>query len=186
MPTPLCDLGINVSGVNVLCTIGHHNENIPNSLPGDYPRMTDIDGNVCLGSLCPSDEKTHEYARQIYGAIAETGPDYIWVDDDVRLYGHMPIICGCFCDNCLSIFESECGVSYTRESLKHDLNCTGVEDKLRLRKAWLKHNGDTLTNLFRVVESAAHTVKPGLTIGFMTGDRFYEGYAYEQWAKPRI
>jgi len=31
---------------------GHHNENLPNSLSGDYTRVTDIDGNVSLGSFC--------------------------------------------------------------------------------------------------------------------------------------
>ena len=30
-------------------TMGHHNENLPNSLSGDYTRVTDIDGNVSPG-----------------------------------------------------------------------------------------------------------------------------------------
>lgn len=172
-----------ISGVNILCTIGHHNENLPNSISDDYARITDIDGNISRGSMCPSSETTYGYANAVYTAIAEADPDYIWVDDDVRLFGHMPIDAGCFCDNCLKIFESECGVSYTRESLKHDLNEAPIEKKLEVRKTWMKHNADIISRLFDVIEKTVHGVKPGLTIGFMTGDRFYEGYDFDGWAK---
>ena len=172
-----------ISGVNILCTIGHHNENLSNSLSDKFTRMMDIDGNVCMASLCPNSQKTHQYVREIYAAITEAEPDYIWVDDDVRLYGHMPITCGCFCDTCLQIFEDEYGVIYTRESLEYDLNDTSREEKLEVRKAWMKHNSNTIANLCEVIEKTVHSIKPGLTLGFMTGDRFYEGYDFEGWSK---
>lgn len=45
------------------------------------------------------------------------------------------------------------------------------------------HNREMLTELFYIIEQAVHAVSPGLPIGFMTGDRFYEGYAFARWAQ---
>lgn len=170
------------AGINVLSTMGHHNENLAHSLSGDYTRVTDIDGNTCQGSFCPNDPRLQEYARQVYLAVASAGPDYIWIDDDVRLAGHMPVSLTCFCDRCLAIFEKSSGAKYTRPALKAAFVAGPFENRLALRKAWLQHNRDTIARLFAVVEQAVHGVRPGLPLGFMTGDRFYEGYDFDGWA----
>jgi hypothetical protein len=91
------------SGINVLSTMGHHEENLPNSLAGDYTPVTDIGGGVSRGSLCPNDPNLQDYVRQIYQLTAAANPDYIWVDDDVRLMGHMPVGLTCFCNHCLEV-----------------------------------------------------------------------------------
>ncbi|MCK4590874.1 MAG: hypothetical protein KAT86_03900, partial [Candidatus Latescibacteria bacterium] len=127
------------TGINILATIGHHNENLPHSLSGDYTPMTDMEGHVCLGSFCPNDESMRETIRQLYEIIASADPDYIWIDDDVRLLGHLPIKETCFCDNCLRIFEQEYGAKYTRKSLKVAFSSGPLEKKLQVRRAWLQH-----------------------------------------------
>ncbi|MCX6219645.1 MAG: hypothetical protein NTZ69_01500 [Bacteroidia bacterium] len=170
------------TGINILTTIGHHNENLDNSLKGNYTFMTNIDGEVCNGSFCPNDENMREYIRNIYQLTTQANPDYIWVDDDVRL-GHMPIGLGCFCDNCLTIFEKETGAKYTRESLKKAMNEGTVEKKLKIREAWLQHNRITISRLFVLIEKTVHDISPVMPIGFMTGDRFYEGYDFDNWSK---
>jgi len=170
------------AGINILSTIGHHNENLDNSLNEAYTRMTNIDGQVCNGSFCPNDDGMRGYVRNIYESAALAKPDYIWIDDDVR-FGHMPVGLGCFCDNCLSIFEEESGVKYTRESLKKALNEGHVEEKLRIREVWLQHNRNTISKLFTLIEKTVHEISPAMPIGFMTGDRFYEGYDFDNWAK---
>lgn len=170
------------TGINILTTIGHHEENLDNSLKGDYTYMTGIDGNVSHGSFCPNDEHMREYIRNIYQLIAQANPDYIWIDDDIR-FGHMPIGNGCFCDNCLKIFEKETGRKYTRESLKKAFNEGPVKEKLKIREAWLQHNRNTISRLFELIEKTVHGINPSLPLGFMTGDRFYEGYDFDNWAK---
>jgi hypothetical protein len=170
------------TGINVLTTIGHHNENLDNSLKGDYTYMTDITGAVSHGSFCPNDENMRGYIHKIYQLTAKANPDYIWIDDDVR-FGHMPIGLGCFCDNCLAIFKNETGVKYTRESLLKAMNEGTVEGKLRLREAWLQHNRNTISTLFLLIEKTVHEINPGIPLGFMTGDRFFEGYDFDNWAK---
>jgi len=170
------------TGINILTTIGHHNENLDNSLKGDYTFMTNIDGAVCNGSFCLNGEKMREYIRSIYQLTAQANPDYIWIDDDVR-FGHMPIGYGCFCDNCLKIFEKETGIKYAREGLKKALDEGPVDEKLKIRAAWLQHNRNTISRLFELIEKTVHETNPSIPLGFMTGDRFFEGYDFENWAK---
>jgi hypothetical protein len=171
------------TGINILSTIGHHNENLENSLKGPYTPMTDIDGKICNGSFCPNDEHLREYIRDLYTVTAKANPDYIWIDDDVRLAGHMPLYLTCFCDHCLRIFEKETGKYYSRESLKKCMNEGTAEQKLKLRESWIQHNRNTITRLFTLIEKTVHEIRPGMTLGFMTGDRFFEGYDFDTWAR---
>ncbi|HPO12144.1 MAG TPA: hypothetical protein PLI09_01760 [Candidatus Hydrogenedentes bacterium] len=170
------------SGINLLATMGHHNENLPNSLQELYTRFTDIAGNVCQGCFCPNDEGMRGYIAEVYKAITAAEPDYIWVDDDVRLLGHMPISQGCFCDTCLEIFEKEVGKKYDRAALREAFNQTELQAKLEIRNAWLNHNRKTMIRLLGWIEQTAHAIKPGLPLGFMTGERFYEGFDFDGWA----
>jgi hypothetical protein len=171
------------AGINVLSTMGHHEENLPNSLAGDFTRVTDLDGNVSLGSFCPNDPRFHDYVRDLYRLVAAADPDTIWVDDDVRLAGHMPVGLTCFCDRCLRIFEQESGSSQTRAGLKQGLFEGPAEARLALRRAWLEHNRATIERLLALVEQSVHALRPGMPLGFMSGERFFEGYAFERWAR---
>lgn len=171
------------AGINVLSTLGHHNENLANSLAGDYTHLTDIDGRVCQGTICPSDPRTQEYVRKVYEAVTQAEPDYIWIDDDVRLAGHAPAATTCFCDRCLALFSQENGRQWTRPSLKAAFSQGTPEQRLALRKAWMVHNRRTIGRLLELIERTVHGIKPGLPLGFMTGDRFYEGYDFDTWAR---
>jgi sialidase-1 len=171
------------AGINVLSTMGHHNENLPNSLSEPYMRVTDPDGKVCQGSFCPNDPGFQSYVRSLYQAVAQANPDYLWVDDDVRLAGHMPIGLTCFCDRCLALFAEEAGVKFTRAELKAALFDGPIEARLGLRKKWLAHNRTTIDLLLALIERTVHQQRPGLPLGFMTGERFYEGYDFDHWAR---
>ncbi|MGA2255837.1 MAG: hypothetical protein ABSG53_14420 [Thermoguttaceae bacterium] len=171
------------AGINILATIGHHEENLPNSLAGNYTNLTDIDGNLCRGSFCPNDPRVQEYVREVYQIVTAANPDYIWIDDDVRLAGHMPVYLTCFCDRCLAVFAKESGKKYTRASLKSAFLQGPPEQRVAVCRAWLNHNRATINRLFALIERTVHGAKPGLPLGFMTGDRFYEGYDFDNWAK---
>jgi hypothetical protein len=171
------------AGINVLATMGHHNENLPHSLTGDYTRVTDLEGNTCQGSFCPNDPNFQAYVRSLYRRVAEAHPDYIWVDDDVRLAGHMPISLTCFCDRCLALFEREAGTKFTRSSLKAALFGGPPDIRLEWRKKWVAHNRATVARLLALIEETVHQERPQLPLGFMTGERFYEGYDFDGWAQ---
>jgi hypothetical protein len=170
------------AGINILSTIGHHEENLENSLQGNYTPATDIQGGICRGSFCPNGENFRQYVLAIYTAAVQADPDFIWIDDDVRLIGHLPIQLMCFCDNCLAIFEKETGQKYTRETLKKAADEGPLEEKLKLREAWLQHNRNTIANLFTFIEGVVRRNRPQTELGFMTGERFAEGYDFDRWA----
>lgn len=171
------------SGINILSTIGHHEENLAHSLAGDFTPMTDPNGNSCRGAFCPNDPRLREYIRQAYEALTAAKPDYIWIDDDVRLAGHMPIGECCFCDTCMALFSKRSGTTFTRDSLCAALGGGTLDDRMKLRRAFLQHNRDTLSDLFTLIEKTVHGLAPGLPLGFMTGDRFFEGYGFDTWAQ---
>jgi hypothetical protein len=170
------------AGINVLSTMGHHNENLPYSLSGNLTRVTDLDGQVCQGSFCPNDPLFQDYVRDLYRLVARADPDYIWIDDDVRLAGHMPISLTCFCDRCLALFSQASGVKQTRAGLKAALFEGPADKRLSLRKAWLAHNRKSIGRLLALIERTVHAERPGMPLGFMTGERFYEGYDFDCWA----
>lgn len=171
------------AGINLLSTIGHHEENLPGSLTGEYTWMTDPDGRISRGVLCPNHERSRDYIRRVWELVTRARPDYLWIDDDVRLLGHLPIRVGCFCPTCLNLFNAAAGVTWTRESLRTAVNHGPAEERLALRRAWLTHNRSTLARLFALIEETVHGLKPGLPLGFMTGERYYEGYDFDGWAE---
>jgi hypothetical protein len=170
------------TGINIIATIGHHNENLANSLSGDYTPMTNIDGKICLGSRCPNDPRMQNYVQELYRIITGAKPDYIWIDDDIR-FGHMPIGFGCYCDHCLERFARKVGRPFSRAELKFAFNEGSIDQKFEIRKKWLEHNRQTIGDLLSLIEKTVHTISPKMPLGFMSGDRFYEGYDFEHWAK---
>lgn len=99
-------------GLNILATLGHHPERIDEALQGNWTYMTNIDGEICLGSRCMNNRAyLEEYVRPLYRLHCGVNPDFIWIDDDIH-YGHIPVGFCCFCDNCISRFNHDFGHSY--------------------------------------------------------------------------
>lgn len=171
------------AGINHLSTLGHHEENLENSLNEPWQRMMDIDGNITRGCYCPVDPQMREHIAASYVALAKAAPDFLWIDDDVRLEGHGPIQHACFCDTCLARFSEETGRPWTRESLKEAFSGGSIEDPIALRKGWLEHNRQLLSELLSHIRVAVDTVNSNLTLGLMAGEIFYAGYGYAQWAR---
>lgn len=179
---PRCKaLGLS-TGINHLATIGHLDENLPNSLNEPWQRLTDIHGNRSAGCYCPADPQMQEYIAQSYIALAAAEPDFIWVDDDVRMESHPPLNLTCFCDRCLARFATETATAWTRETLQAAFNGGTRDQRMHIRKAWLAHNRALISELLTVIRHAVDTVNPQLPLGLMTGEIAYSGYAFAEWA----
>jgi len=166
------------AGINHLTTIGHHCEDLDAGLGDKYTYMTNIQGEVCRGSYCVRDPGLiEEYIIPCYTLMANTKPDFIWIDDDIR-YGHMPIGQGCFCDRCIEAFNATYGYSFTRESLREALNKNDVE----LRMKWLTHNCGAITDLLAAIADCVYAINPNIVLGFMTGEHYFGGYRFDLWA----
>ncbi len=170
------------AGINLLATMGHHEENLDGSLAENWARVTDPQGRSSRGSFCPASDELRAYVAQVYTALAEADPDFIWIDDDVRLAGHMPVGMTCFCEGCVARYSKESGRPFTRGTLLASFQSGSLEERLAARVRWLDHNRAMLDSLFALIEQTVHRVRPGLALGFMTGDRFYEGYGFSRWA----
>lgn len=99
-----------------------------------------------------------ERINRQYACVASAEPDFIWVDDDLRLFGHMPVRATCFCARCLEMFADECGTSFDRESLRRTFDEGGMHEKLEVRKAWLEHNRKVIAKVLCAVEASVHTL----------------------------
>jgi len=177
------EAGVRSVGINVLATLGHLDEAHDTMPPLPFQPMVGMDGALSSGCGCPNSPELRDYIGAKYALMAGAGPDFIWVDDDVRLLGHKPITYSCFCNTCISRFCDDTDREYTRESLLQAFDSGTLEQRLDIRRKWIEHNRITIDELFKTIEDAVHQVNPALPIGFMTGDRFYEGYAFARWAK---
>ena len=69
------------AGINVVATLGHNDEYASDALQGDFTRMTDVDGTRSPAIFCSNDVAFREYVAELYRAMAEADPDFIWIDD---------------------------------------------------------------------------------------------------------
>jgi hypothetical protein len=170
------------TGINHLATLGHIDENLENSLREPWQHLVDVSGKVSAGCFCASDPAMQNYIRQCYEALAETGPDFIWLDDDVRLEWKPPTItCACFCDLCLAKFAEESGKSWTRETLVAAFSAEPLAERLALRRAWLQHNRDYISRILHLAREAADKSNPDMQLGLMSTEQSYSGYGFAQW-----
>ena len=172
--------GVGSAGINVLCTIGHVNEGWDYMPPLPFQAMVGHDGALSRSCACPNAADFREYVRQKYRLMAGAAPDFIWVDDDIRMHHH-GVAFGCFCPTCLGIFARTTGRSWTRETL-----VSALDDPAggALRAAWVEQNCASLESLMADVRRAIAEVNPGIVTGLMTcgaGWSTYSGPQLGRW-----
>ncbi len=170
-------------GINFLSTLGHADEFLDEALKGDYTPITGIDGKTAGGSFCPNDGHYRAYLKEVYLAVAQADPDFIWLDDDIRMDNHAPVGKGCFCDNCLRRFNAAQNQEYTRQTLVAAFDAGSKEEKRALRQAWQEFLADTICDLLKFITATVHSVRPDIQLGEMTGEHYYEGYHYGRHAE---
>ena len=176
------ELGIRV-GINHLATLGHLDENLENSLNEPWQKMTDINGTAAKGSYCPLDSRLQAFTRDCYQALAKAGPDFIWIDDDVRMGCHSPAKVTCFCDLCLARFAEETGENWTRERAAAGIDSKGASVSREVRAKWVAHNRRIVDDLFALIRSAVDEVNPRLVLGYMPTVPLYEGIDFPTWGR---
>ena len=75
------------------------------------------EGRVGVRCNCPRDPAFHEYFRQVLKRYLVVKPDFVWLDDDVRVKNHGMNSWGCFCDRCVGAFSEVEGKAWTRAEL---------------------------------------------------------------------
>ncbi len=174
-------LGLRV-GINHLATIGHLDENLENSLNEPWQRLVDRSGKVSQSNYCASDPKVQEYIRKSYASFTSADPDFIWLDDDLRLESHSGTVdFACFCPFCLEEFGRTEGVLRSREELLAAFK-TGA-DQIALRTRWLARNRRYATRILDLARSEADKGNGDIALGLMTTNSSYSGYGFPEWAR---
>lgn len=177
----LRECGIQSVGINVLCTIGHHGEASRYPDDGRFQPMINYNGQAAKGCYCPNDPPFMAHIRHKYELVAMAKPDFIWLDDDLRMQMHDNALFPCFCPHCMKIFNEKNDVHYTREQLAEGLNAPEGKE---LRRLWIEQNEDTLDHLCAGIEHAVHGIDPHIELGFMhcnDGMSTYSGDGYRRW-----
>ncbi len=178
------------AGINILCTIGQHPEDMPRSIGAEIPRAVSLDGRPAQATLCMNTDAFKARIRRIYAAMADAEPDYIWIDDDVRT-GHWLDSSGsggslCYCDECLKRmtrkFVDEGDVEGFDGTLTREFIAARTGDARVLKKI-REFYSDSVDELFKLIEEVVHERRPDIALGFMTGERYDEGYDFARWAR---
>lgn len=169
------------TGINHLATLGHLDEYLDFGLAEPWQRLRNFDGRETRGSFCPRDPGMRAYIAAAYRALARARPDFIWVDDDLRLGHHPPIGYPCFCDRCLAAFAAATGRAWTRPELVAACNRGPLAERLAQRRAWLAHNRRTMTEVLAHIRAAVDEVDPALPLGWMPVELWYDGFDYDGW-----
>lgn len=114
------------------------------------------------GFACPSDKEFLAFAKKRIKAIAETGVDMIWFDDDLR-YGFFGNEAGCICKNHIALINEILGENADFETISHNV-LNGSKNKFR--DAYLKANGMVFENFAKEMRKAVDEVNPNTRIGF--------------------
>lgn len=170
-------------GVNHLTTIGHHDENLEMMADAKLRRQVGLDGQTCRGALCPADPDVLKYVKRCHEILAALKGDILWIDDDVRLGGHMPTCGCCLCEHCIQDFSRRFGETFTHATLVAAFDDPDDDRRMAVRRAFMERNTDVIRNLLAMIEKTVHAISPKTELGFMTGDRFWEGYGFAQWAE---
>ncbi len=150
-------VGINSTYNMPKCRWDHRSHN-------DYDYwVTAADGSCEYKVPCLLDPKLEIYLKNFYTILAETGPEYIYIDDDHRyvLLGQKGIW-GCFCELHLKKFGEITKTSWSREKLYEAL----LNDE-RIRKYWIEFLGKRLVEIGELIRKSVHAVNPDIVVGMM-------------------
>jgi len=168
------------AGINVGITLGHINEawEFMEAMP--FQPMIDTNGFASTGCACPNSDGLREHMRAKYTILAQAGPEFLWVDDDIRMHFHGGVMNGvrvgewcCFCPTCLAMFAATVGKTYSREEL---VAAFSVPANGLLRRAWVQQNAESLRLLLIELKDAVRAVDPKLVTGLMTAGPSWSSY----------
>lgn len=157
-------IGVKSVGINILNTIGQTDEAWDVMEAAPFRTMIGHDGRASTGCLCPTTNEFKQYISEKYKMLSVINPDFIWLDDDIRMKNH-GVQYPCFCDNCIDLFNKEHDYNFSRETLVEALN---RENVYSVRKNWVIHNYNMINNVIQLCETIIHQTNPTIKTGLMT------------------
>ncbi len=151
-------------------------------------------GRASKGCACMIGENFRKLAGAKLKAWAETMPDAIWIDDDIRLHNHRTGIYdlwegkssaegldfGCFCNQHIAKFNALYKTAYTREEIVDAILKKGNHPQLG--EDYRVFLNDTLSDTAKWIEENIHSVSPNTRVGLMTSKPDVHTLEGRNWA----
>ncbi len=159
-------LGIRYS-LNPWITVGHcdRGRDGRRQLPG-LQTVVGHDGTECACCACPMSPVWRQHVARVWKLYAETEPTVLWVEDDIRSFGHRPVQYGCFCPDHLHAFSQRAGQAVTREALVAALLQAGQPHPWR--GLFLDMQAELMTETVAFLARTVHSVSPRTSMGLMS------------------
>ena len=163
--------GIKVS-LQLSNTIGHGEYMSAKDCSGlvykDSPvgNIVDENGTKANYAFCFRDPVFIEYIKQTTLEYACIEPDKLWLDDDLRLFGHAPAQLTCFCDNCIKKYNEQYSLNLTREQIKEGI----LNNDTKIRESFFEFTKKGVGDFVYEICSAFHKKSPNTAFGFQCGD----------------
>jgi len=141
--------------------------------------MVGHDGAQCIDCACPLSGGWRKHTAALWKMYAETRPDTIWVEDDIRTFNHLPAKFGCFCDEHLERFSQKIGEKIRREQLVKLILQPGKPHACR--GAWLDLQAEIMIETAGILEKAVHSVSPATKLGLMSSGPANHAVEGRQW-----
>lgn len=175
----LRELGFKID-VNVGITLGHGDsgDNGPEKLYDvKFQPFVGHDGSESKASFCFLDRNYRRYIVEKYKLFASLKPDIIWIDDDLRLVWHWPVIYGCFCNLHIERFNKTFSTSFTRETLVKELLKDTFPETNDIKFRWINLSGELLLEFLEEISKAVHNVSPYTKMGLMNCMTFINSWS---------
>ena len=144
----------------------------------NWEMLVDHRGRRSLGCGCPIGKNFRKQAGKRLQIWAETKPDVIWIDDDLRYHNHgNPILARldgedgywdyyCFCQEHLRLFNQMQGTSYNREELVSLM--LEPNEPTDVRRKYLDFLGRTMDDTADWIRRTVQAISPETRIAQMT------------------
>lgn len=157
-----------------------------------WENYVDQYGNESWGCGCSLGEKFREIAGAKLRLWAQTKPDIIWIDDDIRFHNHRTAMhkvytgevkreeldFGCFCDKHIASFNRRYSMAATREQIHQ-----GILDGGDLRRKWLEFSRECANEVAKWIENVVYEVSPDTTVALMSSRPDVHSVEGRHWGK---
>lgn len=135
-------------------------------------KITNHDGVVLNYNFCYRGKNVIEYNKQMVSEyVKAVKPHTIWFDDDLRLNTHNSF--HCFCDNCITQFNSIYGANFDRKNLVRETNYGDIE----WRRKFIEYLRKGMYEFTYQLSKTAVETYPDINIGYQHGPYgCYTGY----------
>lgn len=144
-----------------------------------WENFVDEEGLESWGVGCSIGRKFRKIAGEKLRLWAQTKPDVLWIDDDIRMSHHRASVrelwtgkisaermdFGCFCDNHIELFNKKLGTGYSRKEIKD-----GILSGNALRREWLEFQGECANELCSWISDTVLSVSPDTKVAVMTSN----------------